>query len=320
MELRHLRYFIAVAECRNMRQAAERLHVTQPAISRQIQDLETELGFALFHRTVRGLELTPAGQRYLEDAARIFRALDDAAQRARRIAQGASGVIKLGYVENAGWDGILPAIFHRLRTELPEVTLELSTSNTPEQLAAIEAGALDGGFIYRYGDLPDHFAALPLLEHDVVLAVPRAWAIADGADAAVDLLRLAGRPFVLFPRQVYPEYYDTLIGACRQLGFSPRVVHEASTEATILSLVCSGIGAAIVNSANLGRPPAQVRFFKLKNLSIPMPLVFTHRRDADNPILQRLGALLRDVLDEASPGQDASPRAQAQPLTNSRTA
>ena len=116
----------------------------------------------------------------------------------------------------------------------------------------------------------------------MVLAVPRAWEMPDEGEP-IEIRSMTERPFVTFPRSVYPIYYDRLVGACQQCGVSLKVVEEGTTETAILSLVCSGIGAAIVNSANLGRPPAQVRFFKLKDLSIPMPLVFACQAETAAP-------------------------------------
>lgn len=299
MELRHLRYFIAVAEYESVRLASEHLHITQPAISRQIQDLEDELGFLLFERSPRGLKLTLAGESYLRDVRKVMASLDSAVRAAKRVAVGLQGQLRLGYVENAGWDGLVPRTFSRFQAEVPEVKIELTALNSPEQLRAIADETLDGGFIYQYGPLSDEFATIPLLDYDVVLAVPRAWAIDHDETHPIDIRTLADRPFVMFPRSVYPSYYDRLIGACQQSGISLNVVQEETTEAAILSLVCSGIGAAIVNSANLGRPPAQVRFFQLKDLSVPMPLTFAYRADAANPVLFRFISILCAALADA---------------------
>ncbi|OZI23813.1 LysR family transcriptional regulator [Bordetella genomosp. 9] len=304
MELRHLRYFIAAAESGSIRIAAERIHVTQPAISRQIQDLEEELGLMLFERTPRGLKLTVAGQAYLREARAAIAHLEAAARTARRLSSGAQGYLRLGFVENSAWDGIVPDIFRRFQLEVPDVRIELIPMNTPDQLQQIEAGALDGGFVYQYGPLPDTFEALPLRTNDVLLAAPLAWQLpieptGNGHAGAGELPDVALRdiadwPFVTFPRTVYPLYFDKLIGACQERGVTLRVVQEVSTEAAMLALVCAGIGAAIVNSANLGRPPALARFARLSDLSIDMPLVFTFGKHAANPVLARFIDTVRD--------------------------
>jgi len=264
------------------------------ATSRQIQYLEEELGFLLFRRSPRGIKLTPAGHSYLRDVRQAIAVLEGAARTAKRLSAGLQGQLRLGLVENAGWDGLVPKAFRTFQAEAAEVKVELTAQNTPGQLKAIAEGTLDGGFIYQFDPLPAGFAAIPLLDFNVVLAVPRGWEMPDEA-VPIGLQSMADRPFVTFPRSVYPVYYDRLLSACLQCGVSLNVVKEGTTETAILSLVCSGIGAAIVNSANLGRPPAQVRFFKLKDLSIPMPLVFAYQAQNSSPILARFIAILRSL-------------------------
>ncbi|WP_168790289.1 LysR family transcriptional regulator [Paraburkholderia aromaticivorans] len=291
MELRHLRYFVAVAEHASVRGASEQLHVTQPAISRQIQDLEETLGVALFERTPRGLKLTLAGDAYLREARGILKQVESAARVAQRIAAGVSGHVRMGFVENAVWGGLVPNALQAFQQAAPQVGIELTPMNTPEQLGAIDAGQLDGGFIYHFGALPEQFVSLPLLENGVVLAAPVAWSF--GRRKSVRAAQLAGKPFITFPRRVYPAYYDRLIGACERAGLTLDVVQEVSTEAAILSLVSAGVGAAIVNSANRERPPALVQFLALSDLSIALPLHFAYHEQHRNPALAQFIALLK---------------------------
>ncbi|WP_374620658.1 LysR family transcriptional regulator [Pandoraea sp.] len=286
MELRHLRYFIAVAEQLSVRAASEILHVTQPAVSRQIRDLEATIGAALFTRTARGLVLTAAGTAYLAEARDIFARLESANRAARRLAAGVTGRLRIGFVENASWDGLVPAAFNAFQRAMPDVALELIPMNTPEQLEAIAAGALDGGFCYRFGELREGCVELPLLEHDVVLAVPTHWTL--GREGGVDVAALRAHPFVAFPRAVYPAYYDRLIAACAERGLTLDIRQEVSTEAAILSLVSAGVGLAIVNDANRDRPPARVRFVAVRDLSVRLPLAFCHSsQHLPPPALQR---------------------------------
>ena len=291
MELRHLRYFVAVAEHASVRGASEQLHVTQPAISRQIQDLEETLGVALFERTPRGLKLTLAGDAYLREARGILQQVEQAARVAQRVAAGVSGHVRIGFVENAVWGGLVPNALQAFQQKAPQVGIELTPMNTPEQLDAIDAGQLDGGFIYHFGALPEQFASLPLLENGVVLAAPASWSF--GRRKTVRAAQLAGKPFITFPRDVYPAYYDRLIGACERAGLTLDVVQEVSTEAAILSLVSAGVGAAIVNSANRERPPALVQFLTLSDLSIVLPLHFAYHEQHRNPALAQFIALLK---------------------------
>jgi DNA-binding transcriptional LysR family regulator len=264
--------------------------VTQPAISRQIQDLEEALGVALFERTPRGLRLTLAGGAYLREARGILQQVEQAARVAQRVAAGVSGHVRMGFVENAVWGGLVPNALQAFQQKAPQVGIELTPMNTPEQLDAIDAGQLDGGFIYHFGALPEQFASLPLLENGVVLAAPASWSF--GRRKTVRAAQLAGKPFITFPRHVYPAYYDRLIGACERAGLTLDVVQEVSTEAAILSLVSAGVGAAIVNSANRERPPALVQFLTLSDLSIVLPLHFAYHEQHRNPALAQFIALL----------------------------
>ena len=300
MELRHLRYFISVAEQKSIRQASEKIFVTQPAISRQIKDLESELGFELFIRLPRGLELTAAGAQFYRDTKRILGNLDYATKTAARVAAGLEGHLRLGFVENAGWDGPMPRALREFERDVPGASIELVAMNTPQQLQQIENGILDGGFIYAYESLQLRGKLLPLAEYDVTLAVPASW---DIDSASVSLRDMASRPFVMFPREVYPAYYDCLLAACQNLGVTLRIVQEELTESAMLALVCSGVGAAIINSANRSRPPALARFLDMTDFSIPMPLCFAYRAVDNNPILARFLDNLRrmaHITDSAS--------------------
>jgi len=285
MELRHLRYFVVVAEYGNVRIASEHLHISQPAVSRQIHDLEAELGVRLFDRTTKGLRLTRAGEQYLSDTRRALAAIEAAGRSARRIMEGRSGRLGIGLVEIAGWEGLIPSALGEFRGTHRDVDLHLHPSTTPEQLRAIENGTLDGGFVYVFDPLPDGFESMPLARHDVVLATPANWR--GGHLASVPIRGLANEPFVTFQRAVYPTYHDRLIEACSQAGLRLGIVQEVGGEAAILSLVSAGIGIAIVNSCNRWRAPARVNFVELEDLSIPLPLSFAYLRSNSNPALAR---------------------------------
>lgn len=293
MEIRHIRYFVAVAEQLNVRMAAERLHVTQPAVSRQIHDLEDELGVQLFDRTARGLRLTEPGQAFLSDGRKILAMAAQAKRHAKLIGQGLRGQLRIGLVESAGWDGLIPRAIGDFQREAPGVSLQLSPLVTPRQIDALEAGELDAGVMYALEPLPEAYDMVPLARHDVILAVP-----ADAPPLQAATIRAAdlnGQPFVLFHRSVYPAYYDRLLAACQRAGLTPHIVQEVGSEGAELTLVSAGIGIAIVNAANLGRPPARVRFVQLADVSVPLPLSFVHLRSNTNPALQRFTEVLRRV-------------------------
>jgi DNA-binding transcriptional LysR family regulator len=147
MELRHLRYFVAVGEEQHYGRAADRLRLAQPALSRQIQDLEEEIGFKLFERLPRGVKLNAAGQQFLKDARRILQEVNEATLRADRIARGHSGTLRIGFLEHTSWAGVVPNSFRRFRELRPNVELQLQPATTIEQLDAIRSGHLDAGFL-----------------------------------------------------------------------------------------------------------------------------------------------------------------------------
>lgn len=294
MELRHLRYFAVVAEYGNVRVASNHLHISQPAVSRQIHDLETELGVQLFDRTTKGLRLTRAGEQYLSETRRALAMIEAAGRSARRVMEGRSGRLSIGLVEIAGWEGIVPHTLGEFRNSYGDVDLHLHPISTPEQLRTIEDGTLDGGFIYAFDPLPDGFESIPLTRHDVMLAAPVHWR--EGKPANVSIRSLAREPFVVFQRKAYPTYYDRLINACSRAGLTIHIVQEVGSEAAMLSLVSAGIGVAIVNSCNRWRAPSRVNFIELNDLSIPLPLSFAYLRSNSNPALTRFVETLRTGL------------------------
>lgn len=286
VELRHLRYFIAVAESGSFRLASERINITQPAITRQIHDLESMLGAMLLKRTARGVELTPVGEVYLRGARNAIAAVHAASLAVKRFANGDAGRLRLGINDNASWDGPVPDALRALQRDHPGVAIHVSSLNTPQQYEALLAGSIDGGFVYSFGDVPAGIRSLVLAKHEVVLAVPNDWALAKRRSVApADLHDV---PIVGFPRAAYPAYYDTLIAACRDAGLTLRVIQEEQTESAILSLVSAGIGAALVNSANCSRAPVRVTFIPVKPFSVRLPLSFAYLPQNDNPALARL--------------------------------
>ena len=147
MELRHLRYFVAVGEEQHYGRASRRLRVAQPALSRQIQDLEEEVGFKLFERLPRGVKLSAAGKLFLEDARRILQEVNEAAARAAAWLAVRSGTLRVGFTENASWHGVVPDSFRRFREQQPDAELQLQPASSLEQLDAIRSGRLDAGFV-----------------------------------------------------------------------------------------------------------------------------------------------------------------------------
>src|SRR5579862_6491269 len=215
MELRHLRYFAVVGEEQHYGRAAKRLRVAQPALSRQIQELEREIGFHLFDRLPRGVKISEAGKLFLNDARRILQEVTDATARANRIAFGLSGTLRVGYSQSMSWHGIVPDSFKRFREQQPDAELQLKPSSSSEQLAAIQSGSLDAGFVFAppYSDDLEQFQIGSV---SVVLAIPTGNPLSKRKE--LRLRDLMDAPFIWFPRRVSPNFFDRLMAKCAQGG------------------------------------------------------------------------------------------------------
>src|ERR1700728_4728005 len=223
MELRHLRYFLAVGEEQHYGRAARRLRVAQPALSRQIQDLEEEVGFKLFERLPRGVKLSAAGQLFLEDARRILQEVNEAAARAARVARGQSGTLRVGVTESTSWRGVVPGSFQRFREMQPDAELQLQPSPSLVQLEAIRSGRIDAGFVFNMPKIDPDLDGLLVPMEQIELAVPRGHALTKLKQ--VRLRDLTGASFVWFPRREAPALYDRLMHECFRGGLkSPRIV------------------------------------------------------------------------------------------------
>ena len=284
MELRHLRYFVAVGEEQHYGRASHRLRVAQPALSRQIQDLEEEVGFKLFERLPRGVKLSVAGKLFLEDARRILQDVSEAAARAARVARGNSGTLRVGFTENASWHGVVPDSFRRFRELQPDAELQLQPSASLEQLEAIRSGRLDAGFLNFMPKADRELDQLLVAIQRVELAAPKKHPVTKLKK--VRLRDLTDTPFVWFPRWASPAFYDRLMHECYRGGLkSPRIVQDGLNEATILSLVSTGLGVGWVLGTARWRCPATVAILPVVDLNVPVPLALAWRRDNTSPLL-----------------------------------
>jgi len=251
MELRHLRYFVAVAEELHFGRAAARLHIQQPPLSRQIQDLESELGFPLFERSRRRVELTPAGAALLGRTRQVFDALEVAIHDARSASEGDSGRLVVGYPSSLAYSG-LTELLRAFRTRFPSVELSLRELPPGEQIDGLKAGNLDVGFVRT--SLDDPSLAADLVRREALMVVlPDDHRLA--TRRSIPLAALASEPFVLFPRARGPAFFDQLMALCGSAGFTPRIVQEAP-QLDIVSMVAAGFGVSIMPSSmrNFRRP------------------------------------------------------------------
>src|SRR6201993_1001294 len=286
MELRHLRYFVAIGEEQHYGRAARRLHVAQPALSRQIQYLEEELGFNLFERLPRGVKLNAAGKLFLEDVRRFLQELSDAAVRAGRVASGRSGTLRVGFTENASWRGVVPDSFRRYRERQPDAELQLQPEASLAQLEAIRSGRLDAGFVNFMPESDPELDQLLVARQHVELAVPKGHPFTKLKK--LRLRDLADAPFVWFPRLPSPAFYDRMMHECYLGGLkSPRIVQEGMNEATILSLVSTGLGVGWVLETARWRCPETVVVSPVVDLNMPLTLALAWRRDNTSPLLAK---------------------------------
>jgi DNA-binding transcriptional LysR family regulator len=284
MELRHLRYFVAVGEEQHYGRASRRLRVAQPALSRQIQDLEEEVGFKLFDRLPRGVKLSAAGKLFLDDARRILQEVSEAAARAARVARGQSGTLRVGFAENASWRGVVPDSFRRFREHQPDAELQLKPAASLEQLEAIRSGRLDAGFLNFMPKADPELDQLLVARHHVELAVPIRHPLAKLKK--LRLRDLTDAPFAWFPRWANPAFYDRMMLACYRGGLkSPHIVQEGFNEATILSLVSTGLGVGWVLGTARWRCPETVAILPVIDLNVPLTLALAWRSDNSSPLL-----------------------------------
>jgi DNA-binding transcriptional LysR family regulator len=247
MELRHLRYFVAVAEEGHITRAAERLGIQQPPLSQQIRALEVELDVQLFRRKPRGVELTDAGRALLADARRILGDVDQALSRTRRTGRGEEGRITVGFTSSAPFHPFVPRVLRNFREDFPQVAMTLEEGGTADLVAAIRAEQIDAAFIRSPVPEGENIATYDILEEPMCIAMPASHRLARGAKTKpVALAGLAADAFVLYRRASGPGLYDSIVGACHDAGFNPRIEQEAPRIVATLNLVASGLGVTLV--------------------------------------------------------------------------
>ncbi|MEB5337536.1 LysR substrate-binding domain-containing protein [Pseudomonas aeruginosa] len=245
MELRHLRYFIAVAEELHFGRAAERLGISQPPLSQQIQALEEEIGARLFERTNRRVELTDAGRLFLDESRQVLAQVDKAVLLARRAHLGELGELKIGFTSSAPFTSTIPSSIHAFRKAYPDVHLDLQEMSSRQVLKALLEESLQVGVI-RPLALPDAVHWVELFREPLVAVLRADHPLAAGSEDGLAIAALAEEPFVFFPRSYGAGLYDQVIALTRQAGFSPRIAQEASEAMTIIGLVSAGLGVSIL--------------------------------------------------------------------------
>lgn len=252
MELRHLRYFVGVAEELHFGRAAARLGISQPPLSQQIRALETELGVALFERSSRRVMLTTAGRLFLVEARRTLAQAEHAMLVARRAELGEVGELRVGFSTSAPFTAVVSQALFSFRQRYPGIRLLLNEMTRNAQIEALAAEELDVAFIRGFGlpVLPPSIRGLMLIEEPLLLAVHAAHPLAR-SDQPARITDLAGESFIVFGRERGGGFNEQVALLCRRAGFEPNITQEASGLATLLGLVAAGFGITVI-SASLG--------------------------------------------------------------------
>ena len=310
MNFRKLRYFCTIAAEGSLSKAAEKLFVAQPALSRQLSELEEEIGTPLFHRQARGVALTAAGKVFIRDAAKILENMEEAKNRAVQASEGKVGNLDIGLIEYFSWHKSVVQPIRLFREQHQDVSMQLSTweTSTDIQNRVIE-GELDCGFAFNRPKDDKHLNGLPVLSVGFLLAVPAHSALARRSSVA--MRELAQEPFVWIPRDIAPVHYDRCLMLCNQAGFSPRIAQMATTESGRLSLVAAGVGCAIVTSAGVQWKPEQVSLLTLSDIDLKIDLELVWAPDNLSPTLANFISAVTASSTLASEGCNPAAAAEA---------
>jgi DNA-binding transcriptional LysR family regulator len=298
MELRHLRYFVAVAEEGHVTRAAARLGIQQPPLSQQIRALEAELQVQLFRRKPRGVELTQAGEALFAEAQAILRQVEHAVTAVRRTARGEAGRIGLGFTSSASFHPFVPQAIRAYRETHPLVRLTLEESGTGELVAALIDERLDAAFVRSpigVSGPAEGIAIHSVLDEAMVAALPAGHALASRAAAKpLGLSELAAETFILYRRPLGPGLYDAIIASCQHAGYSPNIGQEAPRMLATLSLVAAGLGVTLVPQSMRRLRVHGVAYRPLDSAAgLVAPLNLAYRRGESSEAARRFIALVR---------------------------
>ncbi|MBB4904345.1 LysR family transcriptional regulator [Actinophytocola algeriensis] len=282
MELRQVRAFVTIVDEGHVGRAAERLHVTQPTLSRQVAALERAVGVPLFDRRGRALTLTPAGAVFEPGARDLVRRSDDLVVSARRAHRGELGVLRIGFVQSATF-AALPSMLRAFREAWPSVRVEVTAMTTLRQVSALADDALDVGLLRP--PVRDDLSLRTLSRDPLVVALPGGHRLS--RRRRVSLAELADEPFVLYGRESGPAVHDTIVGFCRDAGFSPRIVQEAVDVQTIVALVAANLGVSLL-IAPTPQTDSSVVFRPVAEDLPPWEMALAWSRGNQSPVLARL--------------------------------
>lgn len=291
IELRHLRYFLAIAEEMSFARAAERLNIAQPGLSQQIKILEQLLEVRLFDRSRRKLRFTLAGELFFEDTRKILSQFEVATQTAKRAARGEVGRLVVGYVGSAAYTGMLTRVIGEFRKTHPAVELEISELEMLRQLDAIADGRMDVGFIRPPAPLPRNVSSIPILHEDLMIALPATHALAGESEIALG--DLVNEKFIIpdHPSQVSFNHYTTI--ACQAAGFDPHFGPKGRDFTTIASMVSVGLGVALVPQSIQCVQLPSIIYRSVKDIGTRAELAVAFRRSDHSPVVRTFVSVAR---------------------------
>jgi len=301
MELRHLRYFAAVARELSFSRAAEQLHIAQPPLSRQIRQLEDELGAELLDRSARPLRLTPAGLFFQMQAQKVLDSVAEVRAATGRIARGQRGWFGIGLVPSTLY-GPLPKVIRRFREAQPTVEVSLSELTTVQQIEALKAGSIDVGFgRLRFDDV--RITGDVIREEAVVAALPASHRLA--RHKRLDLARLAPEPLLLYPAKPRPSYADQVLQMFQSRGLHPTIALEANEMQTAIGLIVAGMGYALVPESVQALHRDGVVYLPLRDARLSTPVIMNRRAGDESPLLAQFRAMVADASREREAQRDA---------------
>ena len=309
IELRHLRYVLAVAEEGNITRAAERLGIRQPPLTRQIRALETELGVILFRRLPRGVRVTEAGRAFVDEAAAIVARAAGLAETARRAARGEQGRIAIGFTSSSAFHPFVTRVIRAFRQMWPGVLIALEEGSTGELVRALQEERLDAAFVRSPKADAAGLRVEPLLAEPMVAALPAGHGLSR-TGGRIALAALAGETFVLYRRPAGPGLYDAILAACHAAGFNPEIGQEAPRLPSSLSLVAAGLGVSIVPASMRRLDSDGVAYAELDGCpDLVAPLLLATRRTDRSAVLRRFREQVRQAAsDSTAPSGSSDPR------------